>query len=450
MATTKANTTAKKSQKKVDAKTYPLWLGKLNQRQEALRRAHGLFPGKDGWYKTVALKKRYIAKPMSLDDVLLVLDAKLAEIKGEIAERPTNLSQTSTSIQQLVEIFLAHLWDRHVTGAPRKLSRRTYDDYIDTLSRLVDCVGPAVIASGANPAWFSKFARTIRKKAVSSRRRDIIYIQAFFNWAGPGRHAQNFYRNPVNFGPDLVKPDESQMRSAMAESSTLYSAKDFFKSLMRVRECPLLFAMGLLGLNGAYLPSDLTAIPLKAIDLESGIAEFLRPKTGIQRKTFLMPETVKALRDYLKVRPAPVDGSESLFLREDGRSFNQRRDVGPGFQSYHGNSIGAYWRLVTGYPIKGLRTTFATLGDGFEDQAAVDLVMGHASKSIRQKHYVKHFEPERLRLLVEHVWRQAVVAIPLPTGEVVEASELSRRAARRTSKSASCPTPSEESGNEDV
>jgi len=387
----------------------------------------------------VRLKKRYIAKPMPLADVVKILPAKVAEIEGHTEETVRRVSTGSTTLLELSEMFLAHLWERHKTGIPRKLSRRTYDDYLDTLDRFVSCVGPKQAAIAADPSWFTRFARTINRRAASSRRRDIIYLTSFFNWAGPGRHAQNFYKVPVNFGPDLVKPDEALLRQEMADSSTLYTPRQFFDALMRVRTCPLLYAVGLMGLNCAYLGSDLSAIPESAIDFDTGVVEFPRPKTNIKRKTVLMPETIHAIRQYIAYRGDRQEGVANLFVREDGDPFNVRRETDPAYTQNHGNAIGVYWRQATGLPIKGLRTTFATIADGHADQRAVDLVMGHANQSVRAKHYVKHFEPARLASVVEAVWLQLVSAVPLPAGEGVSPLQLLRAAGPRAASPANTP-----------
>lgn len=428
---------------------YPDWLGDLTRKDEKLRSHHGLQPRRDGWHKMIDCKKRYIAKPMPLGDVVAILDARINEIRGVVTEKPIRLAINSTTIEDLVGIFLAHLWQRHTTGMPRKLERRTYDDYVEVLDRFVELVGPDNLAIRAEPQWFTKFARSIAKKAVSSRRREIIYLTAFFNWAGPGRHNLNFYKKPVEFGPDLVKPEESLLRAAMSQNNDCYTPAQYMKALTAVRECPMLMAIGLLGLNAAYLPSDLTKLPINKVDLDAGIVEFPRPKSGIERKTVLMPETVFYLRRYLAVRPQPsieMGDAEPLFLRDDGLAFNQRiadeaaeREEAEPVRANHTSSLSGYWRAATGLPTKGLRTTFATNADDAEDQRAVDVVMGHAAKTVRQKHYVKHFDPQRLRKIVEHVWRRVVTAIPTPATASVSASSLTRSGRSASGSRASVP-----------
>ena len=69
---------------------YPKWLGKLNQRQEHQRKAVGVYPAPDGWYKTLKGKKKYIAKPMPLADVLRH-EGDLVALRG-LAEQEHSLS----------------------------------------------------------------------------------------------------------------------------------------------------------------------------------------------------------------------------------------------------------------------------------------------------------------------------------------------------------------------
>jgi integrase len=418
----------------------PDWLGKLTKKDESLRAHHGLYAAADGWYKTIDGRKRYIAKPMPLADVVAMLDARVSEIRGDVKDKPTKrLGTASTTIEQLAEVFISHLWQRHESGSPKKLARRTYDDYVDTIDRFLDCVGPTQLAIHAGPSWFSKFARTIAHKAVTSRRRDIIYLEAFFNWAGPGRRRFNFYKETVQFGPDLVKPSDRQVQEAMEDYSTVYTPEQYFAALMAVRECPMLLAAGLLAFNCAFLGSDLTEVVESKIFLDAGVHTFPRGKTGIKRKCTLMPETIRAIQRYIEVRPRRPEGCDHLFVRDDGRPFNQRKEAGPGVRGNHNNSIGVYWRHITGLPIKGLRTTFATLADGVPDTAAVDLIMGHAAKTIRQKHYVKSFDESRLTAVVERVWTLFVAGIPLPSDSPVSAFELDRRATAQREPSAKPP-----------
>lgn len=407
---------------------YPDWLGTLTKKEEHLRAAAGIWPGRDGWYKKIDGRKRYLFKPMSLSDAVRLLDVRIREIRGEIVEKNELITTSATTIKDLAEMFLSHMWQRHQTGMPRRLARRTYDDYANVLARFLSVVGPARLAAHVDSSWFTLFARSIARRAATSRRRDVIYIEAFFNWAGPGRRSQNFYSTPVQFGPDFKKPDESKLRLELAEQSTHYTPEVYRAAIRAVSPSPLLYAVGLLTFNAAFLPIDVATVPISAIDLDSGLHSFPRGKTSIPRKAVLMPETIAAIRRYLEIRPKAQSVDEPLFVSDNGRPFLQRKQIGPEKRAGQNNPISTYWSKVTGLQLKGLRTTVATELDGATDQNALDVIMGHSARSVRAKHYVKQFASDRLRTLIEPLWQRYVDRECRPSAEVVSAFALARKA----------------------
>ena len=421
---------------------YPAWLGQLTAKQENLRAHHGLFPGSDGWYKTVDSRRRYIARRMPLEHVVQILPHRIDELRGRVAEKATNLTTSSTSIEELAEMYLGHLWQRHETGQPRKLSRYTYDDYLDVLTRFCEAVGPRQPAAAANATWFTRFVRTIAHKAATSRRREMIYITAFFNWAGPGQQSLNFYTVPVVFGPEFVKPDESKLREAREEYSTCYTQEEIDAALQKVATVPQLYAAGLLALNAALLPIDLITVPFKAIDLDQQVIEFPRGKNGLPRKAYLMPETITALRRYIDQWRKPRQSEdEPVFVGEDGRPYGKHKAAGPGDRVSRSNPLAQYWGLLTGLPMKGLRTTFATEADDAVDQRAVDLVMGHVAKSVRGKYYVKRFDVGRLKGVADLVWQRVGPKLPPPCVAEISASRLRRMEFERRARASRSPAP---------
>lgn len=415
----------------------PTWLGTLTKRDENLRAAHGLYPAKDGWYKTIAGKKRYIASPKkTLAEAIQLLPHRVADITGNVEERPAQVAAGSTTIEELVEIYLAHLWQRHKTGSPRKLARRTYGDYEDVLGRFTDAVGPTRPAAAVETGWFSRFMRTIAARAETTKRREIIYVTAFFNWAGPGRHSFNFYKAPVQFGPDFRKPDEGKLRAALAEDSTLYTGEQVRAALATVAPSRLLYAAGLLAMNCALLPVDVITIPFSAVDLAGGTHNFPRGKTSIPRLGHLMPETVAAIERYVREeRPPRASDAEPIFVGPGGVPYasggrDDEEEPAGGRGSFR-NAVARHWGNVTELPMKGLRTTFGTVADGFADQQAVDMVMGHVQNSVRSKHYVKHFEHDRIKAVTEQVWQRVAAPVPPPSEEPIGPDALARKVGRR-------------------
>jgi integrase len=82
-------------------------------------------------------------------------------------------------------------------------------------------------------------------------------------------------------------------------------------------------AMIYLGLNCGFGNNDCALLPLSALDLDGGWIEFARPKTGINRRCPLWPETLAALHSVLDDRKEPKnsDLSDRVFLTKYGHAW---------------------------------------------------------------------------------------------------------------------------------
>ncbi len=67
---------------------------------------------------------------------------------------------------------------------------------------------------------------------------------------------------------------------------------------------PQLRAMFLLAINAGFTQADCAALPRAAVDLDAGMIDFDRVKTGVHRYVTLWPETVAALAAVQPIRPA--------------------------------------------------------------------------------------------------------------------------------------------------
>jgi integrase len=163
----------------------------------------------------------------------------------------------------------------------------------------------------------------------------------------------------------------------------------------------------LLGVNCAYGGHDLGGLSLAALDLQAGWATYPRPKTGIDRRASLWPETVAAVREAIAARPAPKHKAdvESLFLSTRGHRWpDDRADntVGKEFGELlkklgiHRPGVGFY----------ALRHTFQTIGDGARDPVAVSQIMGHSPpQNDMASVYREGIEDARLVAVADHVRR---------------------------------------------
>jgi hypothetical protein len=413
----------------------PAWVGDLGPRDEKRRHVAGLFPKKDGWYKSIDGHTRYVAKPMPLASVLVDLDDRVARIRARYGGPAVQIPVDALTLEQLAEKFLAYLLAR-LQGTGKRLRRRTYSDYVDVVDRFVEAVGPARLAAALGPDDFATFATTIAGRAASTRYREMQYVDRLFNWAGPGKRSMNMI-GYVNRGPGWDKPTADDLRTEAADADKAYTVdqvRDAFAAAKRARRRnSLLWPAAHLGLNGAFNAEDVATLPEALVDLDGAMIKFPRGKTGVGRIVPLMPETVDALRWYLDRRPDAENAeAEALFFRTRkgypiAKVWGEIDEAG-----VHENVISRRWGRHVGLPFTGLRSTVATWADDWPDQRAVDMLMGHkvgrVSGHVRARHYAKKVNPERVRLLVVRLWQLAFgpeVQSPLPGDADVAAAHSS-------------------------
>jgi integrase len=159
-----------------------------------------------------------------------------------------------------------------------------------------------------------------------------------------------------------------------------------------------------LGINAAFGNSDCARLPLAALDLKGGRMRFPRPKTGVDRRCSLWPETVAALQATIEARPTPADPRNTglVFITKYGKPWESAngsdavtlefgkllRTVGLGEKK----SLGFY----------ALRHTFRTVADATRDIPAVRLVMGHVDDSMDAV-YRERIDDDRLEAVTQHV-----------------------------------------------
>jgi integrase len=196
----------------------------------------------------------------------------------------------------------------------------------------------------------------------------------------------------------------------------LFSADEVRRMLQQAK--PQLRAMILMGINCALGNSDIGQLPITAIDLDKRILDYPRPKTGIDRRCILWPETVEALRAVLANRKQPVGAEDRglVFItryahrfirvqegqkkRKDGKKLTSAIDaIGLEF----GKLLDALGIERQGVGFYALRHTFRTVADDAGDQRAIDRVMGHHRETDIANVYRHGIPDERLRKVSDHV-----------------------------------------------
>ena len=161
----------------------------------------------------------------------------------------------------------------------------------------------------------------------------------------------------------------------------------------------------MLAVNGGLGNSDVGKLPLSALDLKGGWLNFPGPKTGIDRRIPLWPETGAEIRKWLKQRPEPkgtaADGL--LFVTSVGGSWSKTEADNPICKETAKllKRLGVH---SAGLSFYSLRRTFRTIASEARDEAAADSIMGHAPRSDDMAAvYRQRISDERLRDVVNHV-----------------------------------------------
>jgi integrase len=184
-------------------------------------------------------------------------------------------------------------------------------------------------------------------------------------------------------------------------------------------------AMVLLAINAGYGNNDCGLLPLSAVDLKGGWIDFARPKTAVDRHSPLWPETVKALREAIELRPQPADEEFEAFVfltrfgmpwakdvpdspvsKEFVKLLNKIERANAKAAKERGEEPPAKIRRK-GCGFYALRHSFESVAGGSKDQVAVDRLMGHVDRSM-SAHYREDIdgrpiEAERLVNVVNFV-----------------------------------------------
>ncbi len=208
--------------------------------------------------------------------------------------------------------------------------------------------------------------------------------------------------NAVRYGPEFVKPSAAVMRKQRAKNGEKMLEADQLRRLLNAATVQLK-AMILLGINCGFNNKDCADLPLDAVDLKRGWINFPRPKTGIDRRCPLWPETVEALKAAIAERPEPQhEAAEGLvFVTTRGRPYLSRGQANP-VSVMARDAMKAIGIHRAGIGFATLRHVFRTIADGSRDQPAINHIMGHADSSMGDV-YRERINDDRLVAVAEYV-----------------------------------------------
>jgi integrase len=280
-----------------------------------------------------------------------------------------------------------------------ELSRRMWGEYKEVCDLLVKYLGKSRLVADLDPDDFAQVRNRMAKRWGPVRLGNAVQrVRSVFKHAADA----GLIDRPVRFGPGFKRPTKKVLRvHRAAQGPKVFTREEI---LLLLLAAPLqLEAMILLAINAGLGNADCGQLPFTALDLDRGILDFPRPKTGISRRAVLWPETVAALREVIAARPEATGKVAGLvFVTARGRS-------------WHKDSGGSYAAVKFGNLLRGLgrggrkgrglytlRHVFRTVADEARDQPAADYIMGHEVPHMSSV-YRETISDARLRAVADHV-----------------------------------------------
>jgi len=282
---------------------------------------------------------------------------------------------------------------------------RTFANYRVSCDHVVAAFGRNRLVVDLAADDFNKFrSRLAEGRGPVALGNEIRHVRMVLKYA----YDAGLIDRPVRFGPQFKGLSKSVLRRERAKNGKRMFEADELRRILTASDSALK-ALVLLGINCGFGQSNCSNLPQAAVNLDTGWIDYPRPKTGIERRCPLWPETVEALRESLVSHPEPKDkadvglcfltthGNRLVRTTEDPVSMSNADAVGPPFK-----------RLLRKLGINdkrsfyAIRHTFETIAGESKDQVAVNSIMGHVDNSMAGV-YRERISDERLRTVVETV-----------------------------------------------
>lgn len=377
-----------------------------------------LFPHATGrWAKKIWGKLHYFGPWSDPDGALAKYDREKEALYDRRKPRPD--ADDDVTVHSLCNKFLTFKKARVDSG---ELTNRSWEDYKAACVLVLKHFGKTRRISDLDPDDFDKLRKSMAKRwGPVTLGNTIQRIRVLFKFA----FDDGLLDRPVRYGQSFARPSRKTIRVQRArKGAKLFTAEEIRRLLAAAG--PVMRAMILLGINGGLGNADCGHLPLSAVDLDAGMIDFPRPKTGVPRRCPLWPETVEALREAIAGRPIPKDEAHAglVFITKYGLSWAKdasdqtlAKEFGKLLRSLHINGR-------AGLGFYTLRHTFRTVADEAKDQIATDHIMGHEIPNMSAA-YRETISDARLHAVSEHVrcWLHtkpaATTDMPAPLVEAV-------------------------------
>ena len=350
------------------------------------------------WCKKHAGKRYYFGP---IRDWKSALDRFNREWKY-IIEGRTPPAVESASGLTVADLCNAFMLAKDALVSSGEITKRTFKRYHAACVRVLESFGRDRPVDDLVSADFARLRESLTKTlGPVALGNEINHIRIIFKYG----YDEGLIDKPMRYGQSFKRPSAKTLRLERAKQGPKMFEADELREIIDAAKQPLR-AMILLGVNCGYGNGDCAVLPKSAVNLATGWIDFPRPKTGIERRCPLWPETVEALREAIDRRPTPKDAADAdlVFITKYGRQWIAGND----------NAVTKeFKKLLDRLGFNGsrgfydLRRTFETIGGESRDQVAVDFLMGHVpSARDMGAIYRQKISDDRLRAVVEvvRVW----------------------------------------------
>jgi integrase len=362
-----------------------------------------LFAHRSGqWAKKIRGRLRYFGK---WDDPWGALE-RYQQQKDDLHAGREPRATGGTEVRDVVNHFLTAKRRKVEAG---ELKQVTFDSYYQAAQRMVKSMNPRRTATDVGPDDFAKLREQFtRDYSPGEVGKQVQMVRSIWKHAFDA----GLIDRPVRFGPEFTRPSQKTIRQHKRQRPSRLIEPDELRTLIDNADTPLK-AMILLGINAGWGQSDIAELPIEALDLANDVADHPRPKTGVERRVVLWPQTVRAVREALQNRPEPTHSDDEglAFITAHGRRWVRYK--GRSDDKAHSSTDAIALRFTQlakrlgikrpGLAFYSLRVTFRTVADECGDRPAIDRIMGHEPTNDMATHYRERISDERLRRVTDHV-----------------------------------------------
>lgn len=237
-------------------------------------------------------------------------------------------SDDGLTVRDLCNRFLTCKQHQPDTG---QITNRTFLDYKAVTGRIVRMFGKGRLIDELAADDFETLRAEIAKtRGHLSLGNEVQRVRVVFKYS----YDAGLIDRPIRNGPTFKRPSKKTLRldrnsKQRANDKRTFDAADL-RMIINAAEQPLK-TMVLLGINCGFGNSDVGNMPMDALDLEGGWIDYPRPKTGIERRCPLWPETVEALRVAIQQRTPPNDSANDdlVFITKYGQPWAKETSDDP-------------------------------------------------------------------------------------------------------------------------